>query len=269
MSVSVLCIPQWQGSGVPEARLLADGARATAALVPDAMHAEATVLDGGSPRRNGVNNLDVLVANLARTRSALRSLPAGPLVVTGGDCGVEVAPIGQAAARYGDALTVLWFDAHADLNTPDSSPSGNFHGMVLRTLLGEGPPELLPERPLDPSQVILAGVRVFDPPEADYVRASGVRLVPVSELHSLSGLSGPLYVHIDLDVLDPAFFGGLTYKEPAGASADALVSLVGSFMGVVGASLVERAHREDSRAADDATLRALLTALLPRLQVSA
>jgi arginase len=260
LSLSVLCVPQWQGSGVPDAPRLADGARATAALLSDAIRADAEIVAGGSPRRDGVNNLDALVANLARTREALRTLPAGPLLVTGGDCGMELAPIGAALARHGEALTVLWFDAHADLNTPESSPSGNFHGMVLRTLLGEGPSDLVPERPLRPSQVILAGVRVFDPPEADYVRRAGLRLVPVSALHTLAGLTGPLYVHIDIDVLDPAYVHGLTYKEPEGVSADALVELVRSFNGVVGASLVERAHRAEIGTADDPLLERLIDA---------
>jgi arginase len=48
-------------------------------------------------------------------------------------------PVSAALARHGDGLAVVWFDAHGDLNTPESSPSGAFHGMVLRTLLGQGP----------------------------------------------------------------------------------------------------------------------------------
>ncbi|WTL10231.1 arginase family protein [Kribbella sp. NBC_01505] len=85
----------------------------------------------------------------------------GPAVTVGGDCGVDLAPIAAARERYGDELTVLWLDAHPDVNRPETLPSGSFHGMVLATLLGDGASALVPEDRLVPGQVVLAGVRAY------------------------------------------------------------------------------------------------------------
>lgn len=124
----VVEVPQWQGSSSATARRLQEGAALPAALIPGAERVR--VRPGGTPAETA-----------ARTRAAL-SRAKGRLVVTvGGDCGVELEPVAAAVRRHGDRLAVVWFDAHGDLNTPRSSPSGAFHGMVLRTLLGDGPPD--------------------------------------------------------------------------------------------------------------------------------
>ncbi|MGH3734382.1 MAG: arginase family protein [Micromonosporaceae bacterium] len=134
---ATLCVPQWQGSGSDRARKLADGAAELADLVPAERRVTAPVSQlQGSPDSD-VRRLGVLVDNLAVVQDALAGLD-DTVITLGGDCGVELAPISAARTRYGDQLTVLWLDAHPDLNTPQSSPSGAFHGMVLRTLLGQG-----------------------------------------------------------------------------------------------------------------------------------
>lgn len=134
------------------------GARRTAELIPADARVTVPVLDADGELKAGVRALDVLVENLRLTRQTLAGID--DLVVTaGGDCGVDLAPIAAARARHGGRLTVLWIDAHPDLYTPQTLPSGSFHGMVLRTLLGEGPAPLVPDQPLVPEQVILAGVR--------------------------------------------------------------------------------------------------------------
>ncbi len=71
--------------------------------------------------------------------------------------------------HYGDALTVLWIDAHPDVYSPSTLPSGAFHGMVVRALLGDGPPGLVPRRPLRPEQVIIAGERAGADSEHAYL----------------------------------------------------------------------------------------------------
>ncbi|MET0416716.1 MAG: arginase family protein, partial [Actinoplanes sp.] len=212
---SVLEIPQWQGSGSPTARRLAEGAAELAALVP-------------ADRRVRVPVTESLADNLAAIRAAH---PGSPVVTVGGDCGVEVAPIEAALAEHGDGLTVVWFDAHGDLNTPASSPSGAFHGMVLRTLLGDGPDDLRPRRTLTPSQVVLAGVRALDPAEKEYVQETGMAHVEVAALASLPAVveatgARAVYIHIDLDVLDPADFASVGAPEPAGVSPDRLAAAV-------------------------------------------
>jgi arginase len=260
---TALCVPQWQGSQAANARRLAAGAQRTAALIPADAVVTVPVLDDPGTFDQGVRGLDVLLANLELTRRALAGLD--DLVVTaGGECGVDLAPIAAARARYGDDLTVLWFDAHPDLYTPRTLPSGSFHGMVLRTLLGDGPAPLVPAEPLHPEQVIIAGVRAGDPTEYAYLAASGIRSFGVADLErAIDGLSGPVYVHVDLDVLDPAAFASVGYPEPNGVEPGRLASLLSEIDNVVGAAITENAPPDgDPDPAETGVIRALATALL-------
>jgi arginase len=135
---------------------LAAGARRTAELVSADAQVRVPVHDTGGKPDAGVRSLAVLVENLRRTQEALAGI--GDVVVTSGsDCGMDPAPIAAARARYGDRLTVLWIDAHPDLYTPRTLRSGSFHGMVLRTLLGDEPAALVPAHALTPEQVIMGG----------------------------------------------------------------------------------------------------------------
>lgn len=265
MSVAVLCVPQWQGSGATDPRILADGAHATAALVPDARCVTVPLRDDTSETRDGVRSLAVIADNLARTREALATLDGSLVITTGGDCGVELAPIATARSRYGDELTVVWCDAHPDLNSPDTSPSGFIHGMVLRTLLGDGPAALVPAEPLKPEQVVLAGVRATDPAEDAFLVSSRIRRVGVADLATLATLRGPVYIHIDLDVLDPQVFRSISYQEADGPSPAelraALAGLVANTT-VVGIGITE--HAPSGAEADLEALRGIVEALLPR-----
>jgi arginase len=259
---TVLCVPQWQGSGSSKAPLLRAGARRTAELVPADARVRVPVLDAEGEPRAGVRALDVLLENLQLTQDALAGID--DLVVTvGGDCGVELAPVAAARARHGDRLTVLWIDAHPDVSTPQTLPSGSFHGMVLRTLLGEGPAQLTPEEPLAPEQVILAGVRSFELGQREYIEEAGIRSYGVEDLErALDGLTGPVYVHVDLDALDPTEFASTCYPEPNGVPLQRLTDLISRVDNVVGASLTEHAPSDDAEDASDAdVIRRLGTAL--------
>lgn len=236
---TVLCVPQWQGSGLGDSPRLAAGARRTAELVAADTRVTVPVLDTGGKPDAGVRGLDVLVENLRLTRQALADID-DVVVTVGGDCGVDLAPLAAARARHGDRLTVLWIDAHPDLYTPRTLRSGSFHGMVLRTLLGEGPAPLIPEQPLAPEQVIIAGERAGGATEHEYLEKAGIRRYGVDELEKvLVGLTGPVYVHIDLDVLEPTEFGSLGYPEPDGVRPQRLIDLVSRLDNVVGAAITE------------------------------
>ncbi|MFI5842156.1 GNAT family N-acetyltransferase [Catenuloplanes sp. NPDC051500] len=199
--ITVIEVPQFQASQSPSAPRLADGARFLASLMPSARQVRVPI--GGT-----------LAETAANVRAAL---PAdGFPVVVGGDCGVGLAPVAAAASRYGDRLGVVWYDAHGDLNTPETSPSGAFPGMVLRTLLGEGPDALVPAVPLWPSQVALVGTRVLDPAESAYITSSGI-----------GGALDPgavAYLHVDLDVLAGIISVGCS--EPGGLTPAQLLEHV-------------------------------------------
>ncbi len=211
---------------------LADGAEAIRGNLPSASTVTVEIpLDAGSNEGTLVHRLSTI--DRVRTSMALAlGRLEGPVVTIGGDCGVELAAIQHADAQQ-DAMAVLWLDAHPDLNTPESSPSSAFTGMVLRTLLGEGTPSLTPETPLEPSRTVVAGLRSIDDGESEYLASSGVHRVEVQDIGAKSiakaladSGAGAVYIHIDLDVLDPSEFDGVSDPVPFGLSLATLLEVI-------------------------------------------
>jgi arginase len=163
-----------------------------------------------------------------------------PLVL-GGDHSIAVGTVSGIAAacrRQGKKLGLLWVDAHGDINTPESSPSGNIHGMPVASLLGQGPAELTgiggkgPK--VDPANIALVGIRSLDEGEKRRLKATGVQVHTMSDIdrHGIHRVmkkalarvtDGTDYVHVsfDLDAVDPTVApgvgtpvkGGLDYRE--------------------------------------------------------
>jgi arginase len=158
-----------------------------------------------------------------------------PLVL-GGDHSIALGTLGGLAGELGEG-GVLWVDAHADLNTPETSPTGNVHGMVLAAALGLCGPEFeSPHWPLpavDRARVALVGLRTVDAGERQRLRELGIRVWTMSEIdrggiepalsEALAHVAGPGFVHVslDVDVVDPDVApgvgtpvrGGLSYRE--------------------------------------------------------
>ena len=120
-------------------------------------------------------------------------LPERPLVL-GGDCCSHIGAVEGLAARQG-RLSLIWFDAHGDLNTPETSPSGNQWGMPLRMLIDSGAVEA--------GDVALVGARNLDPPEEEFIRTNGLHVGDDGILRALDG-AGCTYVAVDADVLEPS-----------------------------------------------------------------
>jgi len=116
-------------------------------------------------------------------------LPARPLVV-GGCCCAHVGAIRGLAVRH-ERLAVVWLDAHGDLNTPETSPSGNAWGMPLRMAIDEGS--------VRAADVALVGARDLDPPEVEYLAAQGI---DDDVARALDGTDAA-YIALDVDVLEP------------------------------------------------------------------
>jgi len=134
-----------------------------------------------------------------------RGLPRRPLVL-GGCCCAHVGAIRGLAARH-DRLSVVWLDAHGDLNTPETSPSGNLWGMPLRMAIDEGS--------VRTDDVALVGARNLDPPEREYLAAHAI---DEDVARALSG-AGAAYVALDVDVLEPGSIPSFM-PEPGGPSVD-------------------------------------------------
>jgi arginase len=164
-------------------------------------------------------------------------------IILGGDHSIAIATFSAIASHYkkeGNEIGLIWFDAHADLNTPETSPSGNIHGMPLATILGHGHPDLVnlcgyaPK--LDPKYFAHIGARDVDPGEKQEIEKHGLRdhFFTMSDIDKLgmaqcvedavaiaSAAPGGYAVTFDVDMIDPRFApgsgtlvrGGTTYRE--------------------------------------------------------
>jgi arginase len=163
-----------------------------------------------------------------------------PLVL-GGDHSIAAGTVSGVSKHFhdrGGKIGLIWIDAHADMNTPETSPSGNVHGMPLACCIGIGPPELTriydyaPK--VDPRNVALIGIRSVDEHERDHVRQSGVRAFTMRDIDERGlraimeeairiATSGTAAFHLslDMDAVDPReapgvgtpVRGGMTYRE--------------------------------------------------------
>ncbi len=146
-------------------------------------------------------------------------LPERPLVL-GGDCCSHIGAVEGLAARQG-RLALIWLDAHGDLNTPQSSPSGNQWGMPLRMLLDSGAVEV--------EDVALVGARNLDPPEEEFIRASGLQVGETGITKALEGV-GCTYVALDVDVLEPTEMS-VFMPEPGGLSRQEVERILAELAG--------------------------------------
>ncbi|PFG30909.1 arginase family protein [Paramicrobacterium agarici] len=268
-----MVVPQWQGSSSSRAMQLIDGAEAIRGDLPaSATHDVAVPTGAGDALDTGIRRFTSLVAVRERLREQLANT-ADQAVSIGGGCGIEVAAIDHAMERTGGDLAVLWFDAHPDLHTADTSLSGAFDGMALRSVLGEGHDVLAASRPVPHGKVVLAGIRSVDDAEAEYLDRSGVHALSADEADDIVATlasvgASHVYVHIDLDVLDPADIDGTHWAEPFGIPLTSLVELIGRVredFDVAGAGITGFAPASAAAATDDlAAILRILGALTRR-----
>jgi arginase len=195
--------------------------------------AEATEMGDEHARFRG--QIIATCERIARVVHQARDDGQFPLVL-GGDHSVALGSLGGLAAAHG-AGGVLWIDAHGDLNRPETSPSGNVHGMVLAAALGLAGPGFesddWPMPAVDRTRVALVGTRQLDQGERELVREHGLRVWTMSTIdqlgmertvrEALEHVAGENFVHVslDMDALDPGVApgvgtpvrGGLRYRE--------------------------------------------------------
>jgi arginase len=263
MPVTFVVVPQWQGSPSSRAMRLAEGAAAIQEDLPSARTVEVAVpLEAGDDQGGRIARFSSLELVRQRIANTLGDVD-GVAVTVGGDCSVSAAAV-EHAARDRD-IALVWFDAHPDLNSPESSPSGAFAGMVLQSIIEEG---IVPSE-----RVVLAGARSWDPGEESYAAERGIRSVTVAELADPVALAdavaatgaSSVFIHIDLDVIDPAEFAGLLDPEPFGLPAAGLVAAIKALterLPLAGATLASYAPGSEQGRIDDApTLLRIVGAL--------
>jgi arginase len=178
-------------------------------------------------------------------------------LVLGGDHSLAIGSV--AGVARGRRIGLIWVDAHADFNTPETTPSGNIHGMSLATLVGKGHPALASVGgsgpALRPADVALVGVRDIDTLEREALRNAGINIFTMHDIDRrgmaavmdeaitrVSSATDGYYVSFDLDALDPneapgvgtPVRGGITYRE-----AHLAMELVAASGRLAGLDLVE------------------------------
>ena len=193
-----------------------------------------------APSRGGYRHLAEVAAWSALVRDEVHeALRSGELpIVMGGDHCLAIGSIAGIAthcAELQQPLSVVWLDAHADFNTPQTSPSGNIHGMPVAILCGHGPAELLrlvPQTPIvDPAHLFVVGTRSVDAHEKIAISSSGVRIFDMRTidergirsvldeiLTQVAETGGHLHVSFDVDFLDPMIAPGVATMVPGGPS---------------------------------------------------
>jgi arginase len=217
--------------------------------------------DAIDPRKKYIHQIEAICRALYAT--CLRSLDAGAVpLVLGGDhslaAGSAAASAEWVRRTTGQPTGMIWVDAHGDMNTPDTTSSGNVHGMPLAALLGREPRELagIGTAPsILPQHTVLVGIRNLDAQEKEQIRESGVHVFTMKDIdrHGIATIAeraialastgtGGIHVSFDLDVCDPTIApgvgtpvkGGLDYRE-----SHMIMELVADSQRLVALDLVE------------------------------
>jgi len=227
---------------------LLDGLRATGATVVNLSDLSMFPFRD-DPAHPTARNAEVVACALRATADEMtRALHEGFTIVIGGDCTLIVGALAGARVSLGRPVGVVYIDANADLNTPETTPTGFLCGMALSLALGHGPDELtapLGAAPvLGPDHVALVGFRALDPGERDAIgdlglalpanaaRRVGMRVAAALALDAIANEDGPVLVHLDVDAID---YAEMPVKDPVGGVgltmaevSDLLTALVGS-----------------------------------------
>lgn len=274
--VFTLVVPQWQGAAAGTGPF--HGAQAMVRMLgPERIDAEIPVHEQSvAKREEGVWYSHEIADHIEHSLSILNQGRAERVFTIGGDCAADIGSISYLNKLYKGDLAILWLDAHADLNTPETSPSCKFHGMPLRLLLGDGAPSLLSLLPsvLSSEQVVFTGLRELDHAERQYIVDHGMPNVPIC--HECTSLltsvvrrtkCSHVYVHLDLDVIDPEDFDAVACPSPGGFRYEDLLESfanLATFFPIVGCGITEYQPKGDDDALKVERLLGVVTEAMGR-----
>lgn len=209
--------PQWQGGGLNKATYKGAMEVKKNYINMDEFFEVEISLNENEKVENNIWAYNSIVQQLKYIRELLETESPDTVFTVGGGDDIEIIPMSYMNHKMSGDMTVAFFDAHGDLNTPESSPSKNFHGMPLRTLFGESDPAVLNllYSKINHSQVVMIGTRDCDPAEEDYINDNKISVVISEKANSDSSVvidalklkgSKNVYIHIDVDVIDPSEF---------------------------------------------------------------
>jgi arginase len=191
-----------------------------------------TVITADLPDGDVWGRLSALYSGLAAAVASEAGRGGRPVVLSG-DCMTALGTM-SGLQRAGVGAGIVWFDAHGDVQTLETTTSGYLGGLPLRLLMGYRP-ELIAARlglrAVPEDQVALVDARDLDPPEVSYLAGAQIRRAEVGELDAAGLPGGPLYVHLDLDVIDSAQLPGLRFPAPGGPSPAEVTGALSALLG--------------------------------------
>ena len=232
-----LVFPQWQGSIDNEA--LTAGALALAEGIKGlpALNAVQTAPFRKIKSSSSIAGKDDIVKQLQNACTILEQENPDRVLLLGGDCSTETGPVSWMSRKYGADTALIWLDAHPDLNTPESSQSGRFQGMAHSALLGNTDRVITDSMfdSLHTDQVFCVGVRVFDPPELEFIASKKMPFFGPGELERdpawlakqihTAGFS-KVYIHMDVDAINPIGFPHGKPAPPAGLNFSNILKII-------------------------------------------
>ncbi len=236
-----ILFPQWQGGGI-------------LATYEGAMSLEKNYLEGLDYEtvpvemdeelivKNNIKGYDPIMRQMKKYSDLVQERRPDTIFTMGGGDDVDILPPAYMNDLLDGDMTVAFFDAHGDLNSPESSPSKNLHGMPLRAMLGETDKGILDlmGRVLKPEQIVMIGTRDCDPPEEQYIRDHNMTVVRSDEANSdtesvIKRLkekgSNNIYIHIDIDVVDPEDFPYQPVPAADGIRKDRFINILDEIAG--------------------------------------
>ncbi|MDY6826797.1 MAG: arginase family protein [Bacillota bacterium] len=187
--------------------------------------------------KNDIFAYDEILAQMEKVRALLDDKKPDKIFTIGGGCDAGILPLSYLNQKLNGDLTVLWFDGHGDINSPLSSKSKHFYGMPVRVLLGESDSRILDFTYLDllPQQLLMLGLRNLDEPENKYIKKHKIAVLGVAEIENnletvIASVKAKrnhnIYIHLDLDVLDPEEFPYIPVPSPGGLKVKTLSVLL-------------------------------------------
>jgi len=242
--------PQWQGSG--NGKNIEPGAKAILNYINDSefINIPLSEIPAGKngEKKHHINNYEAITEQLIRLKNNIENNQPDFIKTIGGDCGLEIVPVSYLNQKYPN-LGVIWFDAHADINKPCDSPSCNFHGMPLRTLLGEGEAKMNPLlfSTIQASQIHYVGLRDIDKTEQKRIDKGNIYAPIKTDSNDLvqtikSKNITNVYLHFDFDCLEPQDYSKTYYQVPNGVTikeAERCIKALQDNFTVVGSSVLE------------------------------
>lgn len=235
-----LFAPQWQGSG--KTKELFQGAQA---LKDYCISLNKTIQFINIPIsealdlkvENNIYGFTIIEDQLTNIKKILFKEHPDLIFSIGGGCGIEIPIVSYLTDIY-HSMDIFWFDAHGDLNTPETSPSKFFHGMPLRFLLEEIPKNNISSifNKISNRDITLIGSRDLDNAEVDYIQKEQIRIFNMESSFEIlkdhvsnyleKSLNSHAYLHIDLDVLDPKYYRNVKCPTENGLSIETLLLII-------------------------------------------